>query len=79
MKPILYKTPKAFSNRRVSTGQAISILSRNGIQIDEEQAKIILDFLYLIAKTVPKDQQFAMNRYDRQVEIEPLKRDLVAF
>lgn len=71
MKPILYNTPKAFTNRRVSTGQAIVILSRNGVHIDEEQAKIILDFLYLIAKTVSKDQQWAINRHDPQVEIEP--------
>jgi len=44
--------PRAFSNRRVSIDQAIKILRRNGIQANEEHARIILDFLYLIAKTM---------------------------
>jgi|GEM_PF-1043665 len=79
MKPILYNTPKVFTNRRVSIGQAVSILTRNGIQIDEEQAKIVLDFLYLIAKTIPKDQQLVINYHDPQVEIEPRKLDLAVF
>ncbi len=44
--------PRAFSNRRVSIDQAIKILRRNGIQVNEDQARIILDFLYLIAKAM---------------------------
>ena len=48
--------PKAFSNTRISIDQAIRILRRNGIQANEEQARIILDFLYLIAKTISKPE-----------------------
>jgi hypothetical protein len=44
--------PKAFSNRRITIDQAIGILKRNGIQADEDQGRIILDFLYLIARTM---------------------------
>jgi hypothetical protein len=39
-----------FSGKKVSIEQAIKILKRNGIQTDEEQARIILNFLYLLAK-----------------------------
>jgi hypothetical protein len=46
-----YKNPSAFSARIVSVDQAIRLLHRNSIQVNREQAKIILDFLYLIAKT----------------------------
>ena len=48
--------PKAFSNRRISIDQAIRVLRRNGIQADEDQARIILDFLYLMAKTISKPE-----------------------
>jgi hypothetical protein len=36
--------PRAFSNRRVSIDQAIKILRRNGIEANEDQARLILDF-----------------------------------
>jgi hypothetical protein len=54
MQKILTHKPKAFSNRGVTVDQAIRILRRNGIQVNEDHARIILDFLYLIAKTMPK-------------------------
>jgi len=43
------KLPKPFSGRKVSVNQAINLLRRNGIRVSEEQAVIILDFLYLSA------------------------------
>jgi site-specific DNA recombinase len=42
---------KAFSSKKVTVDQAHKILNRNHIQVDKIQAKEILDFLYLIAKT----------------------------
>lgn len=39
-----------FSDKKVSVKTSIAILAKNGIQVDEEEAAIILDFLYLIAK-----------------------------
>ena len=39
-----------FFTRKVSTNQAIKVLQRNGIQVNEEQAQLILNFLYLLAK-----------------------------
>ena len=49
-----FNKPKDFSNRKISVDQAIRILRRNGIQVNEDQARTILDFLYLIAKTMSK-------------------------
>lgn len=43
------KSPKPFSGRKVSVNQAINLLRRNGIRVSEEEASIILDFLYLSA------------------------------
>jgi len=45
------KNPKAFSGKKVSINQAMAILKQDGVHTDEAQAKVILDFLYLIAKT----------------------------
>jgi hypothetical protein len=56
MKAMLNTKPKAFSSRRISIDQAIRVLRRNGIQANEDQARIILDFLYLIAKTISKPE-----------------------
>jgi hypothetical protein len=48
------RLPEDFSSRKVSRDQAINLLRRNGIYVDEEQAAIILDFLYLLARTYSK-------------------------
>lgn len=51
MEASLYKKPKEFSSRKISITQAIKILKRSGVEVTEDQASIILDFLYLLAKT----------------------------
>lgn len=51
MSQFIYKKPIIFSTRKVSVDQAIRLLRRNGIQVNREKAEIILDFLYLVAKT----------------------------
>jgi hypothetical protein len=53
---LISKKAKAFSTRKVSLNQATMVLSHHGIYADEEQAKTILDFLYLIAKTTGKSE-----------------------
>jgi site-specific DNA recombinase len=42
--------PRVFSERRISVNQAVKMLKKNGIIITIEQAKQILDFLYLFSK-----------------------------
>jgi len=49
MEKTFEKLQKPFSGRNVSVNQAINLLRRNGIRVNEEQAAIILDFLYLSA------------------------------
>lgn len=41
-----------FIDKKVSTKQAIEILTQNGIHVDEDEAAVavILDFLYLMSK-----------------------------
>jgi hypothetical protein len=39
-----------FIDKKVSVKKAIAILARNGIQVNEEEAVSIIDFLYLMAK-----------------------------
>lgn len=39
-----------FIDKRVSTKQTIEILTQNGIHVDEDEATVILDFLYLMSK-----------------------------
>ncbi|CPA14424.1 Uncharacterised protein [Mycobacterium tuberculosis] len=43
-----------FIDRKVSDKRAIAILAKNGIQVNEEEASEILDFLYLVAKNYNK-------------------------
>jgi len=51
MDKLTYKNPKDFSTRKVSIDRAIKVLNRNGIKVNREKAELILDFLYLLAKT----------------------------
>ena len=46
-----FKNSSIFSTRKVSTDQAVRVLGRNGIRVSKEEAAMILDFLYLIART----------------------------
>lgn len=51
MNSSLNKPIGAFSSRKVSIDQTIKLLSRHGIRVNKEKAEVILNFLYLIAKT----------------------------
>lgn len=46
-----------FIERKISVKQAISILSKCGIEVDNREANIILDFLYLMAKNYSKCEE----------------------
>lgn len=50
-----YRTMKPFSSRKVSVDKAIKILRQRGIRVNEDEAIIILDFLYLLASSFKKD------------------------
>jgi hypothetical protein len=48
---------KGFLPRKVSTEKAVKLLRQGGIQVNKEEAEVILDFLYLIAKTYRKQME----------------------
>jgi len=43
----------SFKERKVSIKKAICILAQNNINIDDDEATVILNFLYVIAKSTP--------------------------
>jgi len=48
------KDCRKFFKWRVSPNQAVNLPGRNWIQVNEEQAATILDFLYLLTRTYGK-------------------------
>jgi hypothetical protein len=46
-----------FIEKNVSVEKAVIILARNGIQVDEKEAKIILELLYLVSKNYDKPKE----------------------
>ena len=44
-----------FVDKKISVKQAIALLAKSGIQVDGNEATVILNFLYLIAKTYQYD------------------------
>ena len=73
MQGISSKKPKEFSSGRISTDQAIKILKKNGLEVTNEEAMAILDFLYLIAKTT-RSKLWEISKRETIGEIEPDRR-----
>jgi hypothetical protein len=71
MRQPLYGRSKDFSSRKVSVEQAIRILNRNGIRVNKENAQIILDFLYRIAKTFKTLNKDDTCKLEPNEDIEP--------
>lgn len=46
-----------FIDRNISVEQAIIILAKNGVQVNEKEAKNILELLYLVAKNYNKSKE----------------------
>jgi hypothetical protein len=46
-----------FIDKNVSVEQAIILLAKNGIQVSEKEAKIILELLYLVSKNYDKPKE----------------------
>ncbi|MBD1434617.1 PTS sugar transporter subunit IIBC [Sphingobacterium sp. DN00404] len=64
----------SFIDKKVSDKRAIVILAKSGIQVSEEEANIILDFLYLVAKNYNKpeeDKEAESLRRNRTLEKRP--------
>ena len=46
----------SFGERKISINRTISILAKNKVEVNEDEATIILDFLYHIAVTFHKHE-----------------------
>jgi len=46
-----------FIDRNISVEQAIIILAKNGVQVNENEAKNILELLYLVAANYNKSKE----------------------
>jgi len=46
-----------FIDKNVSVEKAVIILSKNGIQVNEKEAEIILELLYLVSKSYDKPRE----------------------
>jgi len=53
MSEIFYKTPN-FKDKRISVKRAVAILAKNKIEVNDNEASVILDFLYHIATAYNK-------------------------
>ncbi len=58
----LYRASKSFSTKKVSINRVIDMLKRNGIQTNEDQAKVILEFLYLIGSIYCLKEQYLISQ-----------------
>ena len=77
MKQLLYERSRDFSTRKVSVELAVRILNRNGIRVNKENAQIILDFLYRIAKTFKTQNRDESCRLEPREDIEPLSKHIL--
>ncbi|OQP54542.1 hypothetical protein A4H97_21470 [Niastella yeongjuensis] len=55
----LHENSRNFSIKKVSIDRAMKVLGQNGIHVNREIAEIILDFLYVIAKTYKTQKRYA--------------------
>jgi len=56
MEDTIYRAPR-FIDKRISPKKAVEILRQNDVQVSEEEAAVILDFLYVIAKTYNRNEE----------------------
>ncbi len=58
-----------FIDKKVSVRRAITILAKNGIEVDDDEANVIVDFLYLMAKNLTKEKVEKMSKPKGEIEL----------
>lgn len=58
-----------FTDKKVSVKRAIAILAKNGIEVDNDEATVIVDFLYLMAKNYKKYGEEKMRKLKGEIEL----------
>jgi len=60
---LLNSKSQNFRHRKVTIADAITILAKNNILVDDKEAAEILDFLYLVAKGYSSDKSQNINNH----------------
>lgn len=58
-----------FNDKKVSIRRAITILAKNGIEVDDDEATVIVDFLYLMAKNHAKEIEEKTPKPQGEIEL----------
>ena len=58
-----------FTDKKVSVRRAITILAKNGIEVDDDEAMVIVDFLYLMAKNHTKEKVEKISKPKGEIEL----------
>lgn len=58
-----------FTDKKVSVRRAITILAKNGIEVDDDEATVIVDFLSLMAKNQTKEKMEKTPKPKGEIEL----------
>lgn len=58
-----------FTDKKVSVRRAITILAKNGIEVVDDEANVIVDFLYLVGKNHTKEKVEKMSKPKGEIEL----------
>lgn len=58
-----------FIDKKVSVRRAITILAKNGIEVDDDEVTVIVDFLYLMAKNHTKEKVEKIPKPKGEIEL----------
>mgnify|MGYP000917337196 CR=1 FL=1 len=58
-----------FTDKKVSVRRAITILAKNGIEVDDDEAMVIVDFLYFMAKNHTKEKVEKISKPKGEIEL----------
>jgi len=58
-----------FIDKKISVRQAIAILAKGGIEVDNSEAMVIVDFLYLMEKNQKKEEKEKTPKPQRENEL----------
>ena len=57
----------SFIDKKVSVRRAIAILAKSGIEVDDDEARVIGDLLYLMAKNYKQEREDETSKPPRRI------------
>lgn len=58
-----------FIDKKVSVKRAITILAKNGIDVNDDEITVIIDFLYLMSKNYNKEKEEKVPKPQGEIEL----------